>query len=111
MIQRVKIVESDIEKLFDKIVPDWKNQTLYQWQYGGEHPEGMATSNLYDLKYYKKEQAGRLTLYAKKGGLIVELEDNNFGHTNVLTNVEPSGMIDKEKEPKKIAIDELRILF
>ncbi len=109
-IEKIKIVKSDLEKLFDETVPDWKKQTLYKWQYGENHPEELETERLYDLRGYTKKVGGDLTIYAKKGGLIIEVEDG-FGHTNVLTNMKPSEGFDPGRIPKEITINRLDILY
>lgn len=111
-IERIKIVKSSLEKLFDKINPNWKEQILYQWQYGEDHPEELVTLELYNLEEYEKSQGGNLTIYAKGKEFIIEQNDK-FGHTDVLTNIEPSianpRIYDKKREVKEIKFKELDI--
>jgi len=108
-IEKIKIIKSDLEKLFDKIAPNWKEQILYTWQYGGEHPKESATERLYNLEEYKTSQGGNLTIYAKGRGFIVELK-NRFGFTDVLTNIKPSSGI-SPNDPREMTINELNILW
>lgn len=109
MIQRVKIVKSEIEKLLDRVDSNWKAQILYEWQYGEEHPPEMATEKIYNLEEFNKIEKSPYTFYVKGKEFILEEYRDPF--TDVLTNIElptkDKWVYDPKKDIREVSINDL----
>ncbi len=110
MIQKIRIAKrekSELERWLSDIDPNWKSKNLFRWQYGGDNQTALTPHDVYDLKDFKKQQEGPITMYQKKHDFLIEIIKEPF--TNVLTNIIPNenkkeGIYDKKQKTQKVVM-------
>lgn len=98
MIQKIKVIPSEIEKILDPIDPKWKEKDLYNYQWSSERSE-LNPRKIFDLKNFKQQNEDFYIIFTQGEKFLVEVK----GHLkDILTNIKPSIQDKQIYNPRKI---------
>ena len=109
MIRKIQVEPFEVEKILGNIDPNWKNKTLYQWQWDEVERAELNHLKILPLQNFSKETIGDYTVYQKGSDFVIVTSPDQY-YKKVLTNIEPkpgSFLYNPKQPPQKLTIDGL----